>query len=114
MFPECDTRPIVAIRSAKVAAPSWTQSLAALTLAMCVAVTSPAQDKIRLADDAPGPLPVEESQKLFQVQPGFRVEIVASEPHLADPVAMASTRGDASSSVKSTVTTSRDTWTSSN
>ncbi len=79
----------VAFRSAKVAAPSWTPSLAALTLAMCVAITSPAQDAIRLADDAPGPLPVEQSQQLFRVQDGFRIEIVASEPHLADPVAMA-------------------------
>ncbi|MHB8973898.1 MAG: PVC-type heme-binding CxxCH protein [Pirellulaceae bacterium] len=46
-------------------------------------------DEIQLADDAPGPLSVEESQKLFRVPAGFRVEIVASEPYVADPVAMA-------------------------
>ncbi len=44
---------------------------------------------IRPASDAPPPLSPEESQKLFQVPSGFRVELVASEPHLADPVAMA-------------------------
>ncbi|MHC4400709.1 MAG: PVC-type heme-binding CxxCH protein, partial [Planctomycetota bacterium] len=41
------------------------------------------------ASDAPKPLPPEESRKLFRVPEGFRVELVAGEPVLADPVAMA-------------------------
>ncbi len=45
--------------------------------------------EIELATDAPGPLPLEESQELFVVPEGFRVELVAAEPHLADPTAIA-------------------------
>ncbi len=45
--------------------------------------------EIELATDAPRPLPPEESRKLFKLPAGFRVELVAAEPHLADPVAMA-------------------------
>jgi len=44
--------------------------------------------QIKLATDRPKPLPVEESLKLFRLPKGFRMEVVASEPHLADPVAM--------------------------
>ncbi len=43
---------------------------------------------IPLATDAPQPLPPEASQKQFQVAPGFRVELVAAEPLVADPVAI--------------------------
>ena len=46
-------------------------------------------DDVKLAEDAPGPLTPEQSRQLFAVPAGFRVELVASEPHLADPVAMA-------------------------
>lgn len=46
-------------------------------------------DEIKPAADAPQPLPTAESQAKFQVDPGFRVELVAAEPHLADPVTMA-------------------------
>ncbi len=45
--------------------------------------------EIELAADAPLALPPEQSRRLFQVPEGFRVELVASEPHVADPVAMA-------------------------
>ncbi|NQU21071.1 MAG: c-type cytochrome [Candidatus Nealsonbacteria bacterium] len=45
--------------------------------------------EIALATDAPKPLPPSESQKLFRLADGFRIELVAAEPHLADPVAMA-------------------------
>jgi len=45
--------------------------------------------QIELATDAPKPVPPEESLKQFQVWPGFRIELVASEPYLADPVAIA-------------------------
>lgn len=41
------------------------------------------------ATDAPKPLKPEESLKRFQLEPGFRIELVASEPYVADPVAMA-------------------------
>lgn len=43
---------------------------------------------IPLATDAPQPLPPEASQKQFQIAPGFRVELVAAEPLVADPVAI--------------------------
>ena len=45
--------------------------------------------QIEVATDAPKPIPPEESIEQFQVWPGFRVELVASEPYLADPVAIA-------------------------
>jgi putative heme-binding domain-containing protein len=40
------------------------------------------------AADAPKPSPPEQSVKLFKIEPGFEIELVAAEPHLADPVAM--------------------------
>ncbi|NQT16765.1 MAG: c-type cytochrome [Planctomycetes bacterium] len=45
--------------------------------------------EIPRAADAPRPHAPEASLELFQVDEGFRVELVASEPALADPVAMA-------------------------
>ncbi len=45
--------------------------------------------EIKPAADAPQPLPPEESLKRFKLPPGFRIEQVASEPLLADPVHMA-------------------------
>ena len=45
--------------------------------------------EIALATDAPKASPPEESLEHFQLPEGFRIELVASEPHLADPVAMA-------------------------
>ncbi len=44
---------------------------------------------IQLATDAPLALSPEESQRRFRLPAGFHIELVASEPHLADPVAMA-------------------------
>ncbi|MCR4415044.1 MAG: HEAT repeat domain-containing protein, partial [Thermoguttaceae bacterium] len=43
---------------------------------------------IPVPTDAPGPLTPEESAKRFQLAPGFRIELVAAEPHVADPVAI--------------------------
>ncbi len=40
------------------------------------------------ATDAPQPLPPAESAKRFRLPPGFRIELAASEPLVADPVAM--------------------------
>ncbi len=44
---------------------------------------------IQPAADAPLPVPPQESLKRFKLAPGFRIELVASEPMLADPVGMA-------------------------
>ncbi len=44
--------------------------------------------EIRLATDAPQPLPPHESVKRFQLPKGFHIELVAGEPLVADPVAM--------------------------
>ncbi len=49
----------------------------------------PATAQIKPADDAPQPLAPEESAKRFRLRPGFRIELVAAEPHVADPVAIA-------------------------
>lgn len=45
--------------------------------------------EIKSAADAPQPLPPRESLKRFKLAPEFRIELVASEPMLADPVGMA-------------------------
>ena len=47
------------------------------------------QGKIQPAGDAPQPLSPAESLKRFRLPEGFRIELVAAEPHVADPVAMA-------------------------
>lgn len=62
-------------------------TLASVVLAAGVAQSAWAAG-IPLATDAPKPLPPAQSQKQFQVAPGFRVELVAAEPLLADPVAI--------------------------
>src|SRR5687768_10730399 len=36
-----------------------------------------------------GPLSPKEALKTFKVQPGFRIDLVAAEPDVMDPVAMA-------------------------
>ena len=45
--------------------------------------------QIEPAADAPQPHSPEESLSLFQIADGFRLELAAGEPNLADPVAMA-------------------------
>ncbi len=76
----------VAFRSACGSGPLLGLIAGGICLA-CASRSPPAAiaDEIRLADDAPGPLPVEQSQQLFRVPDGFRVEIVASEPHVGRP-----------------------------
>lgn len=62
-----------------------------VTWLVCFALlttVSPASE-IKLATDAPRPLTPEKCVAHFQLTPGFRVELVAAEPHLADPVAIA-------------------------
>ncbi len=61
-----------------------------LLVGICVLVTSLSSGQgIKLATDAPKAIPPEESVELFRVSEGFQVELVASEPHLADPTAIA-------------------------
>jgi len=46
------------------------------------------QDPVLPAADAPQPHSPGESQRMFQLDTGFRIELVAAEPDLADPVAI--------------------------
>jgi len=61
--------------------------LAAL-LCSLAAVVCEAGAQIPPASDAPPSHTPRESLAMFQVEPGFRVELVAAEPNLADPVAI--------------------------
>ena len=42
-------------------------------------------DRINQSDDAPKPLSPSEAVKSFQLPPGFRIELVASEPLINEP-----------------------------
>jgi len=65
-------------------------SAAAILFCACADWSQPLRaEGIPLATGAPGPLAPEESLKRFQLEPGFRIELVAAEPHVADPVAIA-------------------------
>lgn len=62
---------------------------AALTAIVAIALAGPlGAAPIELATDAPQPLSPAESAKRFRLPPGFRIELVAGEPLVADPVAM--------------------------
>ena len=50
---------------------------------------APVQAEIEPARDAPQPSPPEESREMFRLKPGFRIELVASEPLIADPTGVA-------------------------
>jgi hypothetical protein len=63
-----------------------TQVIAA-SIAMSIQLAVIAQ--IPLPDDAPQPLSPAESQKHFQLPDGFRIDLVASEPLIADPSCIA-------------------------
>ena len=62
--------------------------LSVLLLAI-VKLLSADAGEIELAKDAPAPLSPGESQRLFRLPAGLSIQLVASEPHVADPVAMA-------------------------
>src|SRR5580704_4444552 len=47
----------------------------------------PEDPPIRFHLPPPKPLPVEEALKTFKLPPGFRIECVASEPMVEDPIA---------------------------
>lgn len=61
-----------------------------LEMSLCLAVlgTAVVGGEIKPAADAPQALPPQESLNRFKLAPGFRLELVASEPMLADPVGM--------------------------
>ncbi len=63
-----------------------------LTIALSLVASWPVSMQaqgVQLATDAPPALTPAESLRRFQVARGFHIELVASEPLLADPVAMA-------------------------
>ncbi len=64
-------------------------ALTAAILLLLIVLPGVRGQEIRLATDAPPALPPEESRQLFRLPPGFRIELAVSEPHVADPVAMA-------------------------
>src|SRR5215469_4805200 len=47
-----------------------------------------AAETIPPATDAPKPLSPKESRKRFRLPDGFRIELAAAEPHLAEPTGM--------------------------
>lgn len=65
------------------------RSRLATVLLIGVLTSAARPSEIPPATDAPGPLSPAESAKQFRLPPGFHIELVASEPHVADPVAMA-------------------------
>lgn len=66
-----------------------TCQLVALVASACVGCAAGWGAELQLATDAPRPLAPEESAKRFQLPKGFQIELVAAEPLVADPVAMA-------------------------
>lgn len=64
-------------------------SLGSIVVVLGLALSAvPSSGQIPLATDAPQPLSPEESAKRFQLPKGFRIELVAAEPLVADPVAI--------------------------
>ena len=61
----------------------------AIILLAIVATASSVTGQIKPAGDAPPLLSPEQSAARFKVSPGFRIELVASEPLLADPTCIA-------------------------
>src|SRR5688572_5635336 len=55
--------------------------------AMGTAADPPAVDSAENTDEFPGPMSPEQSLKAIQVLPGLKVELVAAEPLVEDPVA---------------------------
>ena len=60
----------------------------AIVFAVLQAISSTLHGQIEPAADAPQPLSPEESQKHFRLPDDLRIELVASEPLIADPSAM--------------------------
>jgi putative membrane-bound dehydrogenase-like protein len=53
-----------------------------------VSTLARATEQIPPATDAPKPLSPQESRKRFRLPEGFRIELVAAEPHLAEPTGL--------------------------
>jgi putative membrane-bound dehydrogenase-like protein len=60
----------------------------ALALVALSLPTARAARGIPQAEDAPRPLSPQESRKTFRLPEGFRIELVAAEPHLAEPTGL--------------------------
>ena len=60
-----------------------------LFLFLVAILASPVGAEVKPADDAPQPSPPEKSATMFRVPAGFRIQLVASEPLLADPTCVA-------------------------
>src|SRR5262249_27379010 len=57
---------------------------------LAAATLLPAQEPLKQISGGPGkPLSTAEAQKLFKLPPGLRIELVAAEPQIESPVAMA-------------------------
>ncbi len=67
-----------------------TRLVAVGLFAFLLDVMAPAQELPKQVSGGPGdPLPPKEAQKLFRLPKGLRIELVASEPQIESPVAMA-------------------------
>ena len=60
-----------------------------IATAILIALTSAVVAEIKPADDAPPPHLPEQSAAMMQISHGFRIELVAAEPLVADPVGIA-------------------------
>mgnify|MGYP001808903404 FL=1 len=60
-----------------------------LVISFSLSTTAIRAEEIRPAADAPRPLPPRESLKKFKLADGLKIELVASEPLVADPTGIA-------------------------
>ena len=58
-------------------------------LAVAMLATAWAGASRARAEDPPPPTPPEKTAATFRLPPGFQIRLVASEPHLANPISMA-------------------------
>lgn len=66
----------------------WTVCIVVACFAVLSLVSSNLAQTIQPATDAPQPHTPEESLKMFEVEKGFHIELVAAEPLVKDPVAI--------------------------
>jgi putative membrane-bound dehydrogenase-like protein len=65
--------------------PCLARAILPYTVAVWIALIADAAAQIPQPDDAPGPLSVEESRSTFRLPPGYRIDLVASEPLVREP-----------------------------
>jgi hypothetical protein len=63
----------------------WTRSVLLCAGFRAVGLSATAWGQIPKPDDAPQPLAPEVAAKSFQLPPGFRMELMASEPLIREP-----------------------------